>query len=108
MKMPVCALLLGLSIALPSAVRADDQTVSAETISGIVTRIDYASGKIHVQARNGRTYVVTASPSTTIAEHDKSSYEDLSDVRPGEHVHIEASRANGHLDAEVITLGSSH
>jgi len=91
----------------PLAAYADEQAAHAETISGVVQQIDYTSGTINLLAANGRSYVITASPSTSIVVRSKSTYEDLSDIRPGAHLLVEASRVNRKLDAELITIGDA-
>jgi hypothetical protein len=98
----VCAI-----VAFPLFASADDQgeqVAHAKTIRGVVQRIDYPSGTLDLLSASGRLYRVTTSPSTSIVGSSHATYEELSDIRPGAHLVIEASKVNTQLDAELITI----
>lgn len=97
-------ILAGLLALIPLVARAQESVIHAVTVHGVVRHVDYANGTVELQAKNGHTFKILTSPSTTITGAKESGYEELSDVRPGAHVTVEASRSNAQLDASLIEI----
>ncbi len=91
----------------PLIAEAQEQTPHAETLRGVVEHVDYANGTIDVVDSHGHAATVATSPGTTITGSKQAGYEELSDIRSGAHVTIEASKVDSRLDAVLIKIHDS-
>ena len=72
-------------------------------IDGRVSRIDYASGIVFIQAADGvRAVVVT--PTTQIYVPGRGDYATMADIRPGSFAEIDVNEVAGRLIAQIIRL----
>jgi len=71
-------------------------------IRGHVIGVDYRSGVMTVQGRNGRVLDILVLPSTTIS--GRSGFQTISDISRGAQVHVIMSRRGNNFIAQIITL----
>jgi hypothetical protein len=110
-KLRRLALILGF-VMLPLAASADptpapsapsDQVRNGGMIDGRVTNIDYQRNMLGVDAA-GRGHInVSVMPSTSIQARD-SAYHTITDLKPGQHVQILSSIADGKYVAQIIRI----
>ena len=82
--------------------QADDQARDGGVLEGRVTNVDYHSGVISVDSKQGKVDVATM-PSTSVQSNDPG-YHTLTDVSKGSKVQIFISRTAGKLVAQIIRL----
>jgi Domain of unknown function (DUF5666) len=70
------------------------------SISGRIVAVDYATNTIVVRARGDVSIVVTP---TTVIERD-GQVTGISDLRPGEHVHVSGMTRSGIMSALTIVV----
>lgn len=73
------------------------------TIDGRVTTVDYQRGVLGVDAGSRGRINVNIMPSTSIQGRD-AAYHTVTDLKPGEHVQILSSIADGKYVAQIIRI----
>jgi|HubBroStandDraft_6_1064221.scaffolds.fasta_scaffold588231_1 hypothetical protein len=71
-------------------------------IRGHVMNVDYRSGMMTVQARNGRILDILVLPSTNIS--GRSGFQTIADIARGAQVHVIMSRRGNSFIAQLITI----
>jgi hypothetical protein len=82
---------------------AADQVHNGGTIVGKITAIDYQRNMLGVDAGGRRHIDVSVMPSTSIQGKD-SAYHAFTDLKPGQHVQILSSIADGKYVAQIIRI----
>jgi hypothetical protein len=76
---------------------------AAGAIDGKVIAIDYRSGTITVHTQHRGIMEVIVLPSTSI-EAQKTGFDTIADIVPGERVHVLLSRRGNNFIAQIINL----
>ena len=83
----------------PSATPAVER--AGFTISGKVTKVDYAANEV-VVASNGRSVTIAVTPTTAIDVGGEPG--SIADIRPGVRIHAEGTQRGGALVAVSISV----